>query len=95
MKRMADGLLQGLKEAAEDIKPDYSKIHTKVLIKQLHSQYWRDSEDELDIDGIKAELAKRGHVNTKDQSTLIRKMSQKAGKRLTLREAQLMKNKEK
>lgn len=92
---MADGLLQGLKEAAEDIKPDYSKIHTKVLLKMLRSSYERFDDDEFDFDGIKAELTKREHVNTKDQSTLIRKMSQKAGKRLTLREAQLMKNKEK
>lgn len=62
----------------------------------LRSTYGGRNDDltEKDVVAIKNELAKREHVPTKAQSTLIRKMSQKAGKRLTLKQAQLMKNKE-
>ena len=82
---------------SEEIIPDYSKVNTKQLLKWLrvYTAYRDDEDNELpNKDHIRAELAKRGHINNKAQSLLVRQMSKKAGKKLTLREAQLMKNKE-
>lgn len=78
-------------------KPDLSKFHTKQLLQMLdNSRQCGSDEYEIGfLDEIKAELALREHVMTPAQSKLVRKMSKKAGEKLTLKEAQLLNNKSK
>ncbi len=76
-------------------KLDLTKLNTKQLLGILYTYRNSLGKDGLPSkEDLKEELAKREHIPNSTQSKLIAKMSKKAGKRLTLKEAQLMKNKE-
>lgn len=67
---------------------------TKNLISaiQIYDRYDKNHDDML-IEQVREELKTREHIPNKSQKKLIRTMSIKAQKRLTLREAQLLNNK--
>ena len=80
------------------LKKSIGKIPTKVLIKRIHENYGQHMFDDEEYSEIKyksqieslvrEELKTREHINNKEQSRLIRKMSIHAGRKLSLKEAQ-------
>lgn len=80
------------------LKKSLGKVPTKILVKRIHENYGRHMFDDEEYSEIKyrhqieslirEELKTREHINNKEQSRLIRKMSIHAGRKLTLQEAQ-------
>ena len=78
------------------MKTDFTKMPTKQLLgikNKLDRRIWSQCEDEYDDlkkerDIVMAVLSTRPHILSSSQSLLVRKMSKKAGKKLTLKEAQ-------
>ena len=80
------------------LKKSIGKIPTKILINRIHENYGQHMFDEEEYSEIKykkqieelvrEELKTREHINNKEQSRLIRKMSIHAGRKLNLKEAQ-------
>lgn len=62
---------------------DYTKLHTKQLLAQLHNfrRGYADCEEQIDFEkeiiAVKAELAKRPHVPNKAEAKLLRQIAAK------------------